>query len=179
MTRPDPAALNRMADAITFHPETAEARMYRDALGRFATGVTVVTVATPDRHEGMTANSFTSLSLEPPLVMWAPARSSARHALFSEAKFWSVHVLGAEQFDICQRFTRNGKGFLDLPHDLTPEGSPIIRGTAARFDCETWASHDGGDHTVMIGRVLRATTGGPADYPLVFADGKFGHFSPV
>lgn len=168
--------LDRLADAITFHPATAEGRLMRDALSRFATGVTVVTMKAPDRIEGITANSFTSVSLDPPLVLWCPAKSSARHDLFANAKFWSIHVLGAEQIDTCLRFTRNGGGFEGLEHSYTEEGIPIIPGTAARFDCELFAAHDAGDHTVMIGHVIRVNVGGPGDRPLIFAAGKFGEF---
>lgn len=180
MTRLPPVALDRLADAITFHPSTVEARMLRDALGRFATGVTVVTTMGADgKPEGLTANSFASVSLEPPLVMWCPARASRRHDLFTEAKAWAIHVLGAEQLEISQRFTRNGPGFEGLTLETTPEGIPVIPGMAARFDCEAYAAHDAGDHSVVIGRVVRVTIGGPGDFPLVFAGGKFGHFSPL
>lgn len=169
-------SLDRLADAITFLPATTEARVLRDALGRFATGVTIITLAGPNGPEGMTVNSFSSVSLEPPLVMWCPARSSARHGLFTGAKAWSVHVLGAEQLEISQRFTRGGAGFDGLRLETTPEGIPVIPGTAARFDCTTYACHEAGDHSVLIGQVTRVTTGGPDDHLLVFAAGKFGHF---
>ena len=101
MTRLPLGELDRIADAITFHPETAEARALRQALGRFATGVTVVTVAGPDGPTGMTVNSFTSVSLDPPLLLWCPARSSSRHDAFARAQAFAVHVLGAEQLDLC------------------------------------------------------------------------------
>lgn len=171
--------LDRLADAITFIPSTAEARLLRDALGRFATGVTVVTTAGPKGPEGLTVNSFSSVSLEPPLVMWCPARASVRYGLYTQAKAWSVHVLGAEQLDICLRFTRGGQAFEGLQTDITPEGIPVIPGTAARFDCTTFACHDAGDHAVMIGNVIRVTIGGPGDTPLVFAAGHFGGFQPA
>ena len=173
------SVLDRLADAITFHPASVEARLLRDTLRRFPTGVTVITTAGPSQPEGMTANSFSSVSLEPPLVMWWPARGSARHGIFTGARAWSVHILGAEQIEICQRFARNGAGFDGLPTELTPEGIPVIPGTAARFDCLTHACHEAGDHSIMLGRVVRVTTGGPDDHPLVFAAGKFGTFKPL
>ena len=174
---PPAAKLDRLADAITFLPATTEAKVLRDALGRFATGVTVITTAGPHGHQGMTVNSFASVSLEPPLVMWCPARASTRHGLFTGARHWSVHVLGVEQLEVSQRFTRGGGGFDGLRIELTPEGIPVLPGTSARFDCATYACHEAGDHSVMIGQVLRVTTGGPGDHPLVFAAGKFGSFS--
>ena len=99
MTRLPAESLDRIADAITFHPETAAARELRQALGRFATGVTVVTALGPSGPMGMTVNSFSSVSLDPPLVLWCPARASSRHAIFAAAPAWSVHVLGAEQLE--------------------------------------------------------------------------------
>ncbi|RDW13297.1 flavin reductase family protein [Paracoccus thiocyanatus] len=178
MSRLPPATRDRLADEITFHPATAEARLLREALGRFATGVTVVTTAGPQGPLGMTVNSFSSVSLEPPLVLWCPARASARHAAFAEAAAWSVHVLGAEQLETCLRFTRGGRQFEGLETALTEEGVPVIPGVAARFDCAAHAVHAAGDHSVLIGRVLRVTVAGPGDHPLVFAAGRFGQFEP-
>ncbi|WP_198026332.1 flavin reductase family protein, partial [Paracoccus sphaerophysae] len=111
MTRLPTETLDRLADAISFHPESEPGRLFREALGRFATGVTVVTTDGPEGPVGMTVNSFTSVSLDPPLVLWCPARASSRHAAFAGAQAWSVHVLGAEQLDVCLRFTRGGAGF--------------------------------------------------------------------
>lgn len=120
MSRLPPATRDRLADEITFHPANAEARLLREALGRFATGVTVVTTTGPEGPLGMTVNSFSSVSLEPPLVLWCPARASARHAAFAGAAAWSVHVLGAEQLETCLRFTRGGRQFEGLESVLTP-----------------------------------------------------------
>ncbi len=178
MRRIPPATRDRLADEITFHPANAEARLLREALGRFATGVTVVTTQGPQGPLGMTANSFSSVSLEPPLVLWCPARASARHDIFARARHWSVHVLGSEQLETCLRFTRGGAQFDGLDPVPSPEGVPIIAGVAARFDCEAHAAHEAGDHTLMVGRVLRVTVGGPGDHPLVFAAGRFGEFAP-
>lgn len=178
MSRIPPATRDRLADEIAFHPANAEARLLREALGRFATGVTVVTTQGSAGPVGMTVNSFTSVSLEPPLVMWCPARASIRHDIFVNAQHWSVHVLGSEQLETCLRFTRGGAQFQNLNHGLTPEGVPVIPGVAARFDCEAHATHEAGDHTMTVGRVLRVTVGGPGDHPLVFAAGRFGQFAP-
>lgn len=178
MSRIPPASQDRLADEITFHPANAEARLLREALGRFATGVTVVSTQGEQGPLGMTANSFASVSLEPPLVLWSPAKSSSRHAAFASAAHWAVHVLGSEQLETCLRFTRGGLQFDGLDHAPNPEGAPAIPGVAARFDCTTHAVHDAGDHTIMIGRVLRVTVAGPGDHPLVFAAGRFGQFFP-
>lgn len=177
MSRLPPATYDRIADEITFHPETVEARLLREALGRFATGVTVVTTQSAHGPLGMTANSFTSVSIAPPLVLWCPAKSSTRYAEFTGAAHWSVHVLGAEQLETCLRFTRGGQQFEGIEGITSPEGVPIIAGVAARFDCASHAVHDAGDHSVMIGRVLRVTVAGPGDHPLVFAAGQFGTYA--
>ena len=89
-----------------------------------------------------------------------------------------MHVLGAEQLDLCLRFTRGGEGFAGLEDIANAEGVPVIAGVAARFDCVRHAAHEGGDHTVVIGQVARVTVGGPDDHPLVFAAGRFGTFQP-
>lgn len=178
MRRIPPATRDRLADEITFEPATVEARLLREALGRFATGVTVVTTTGEAGPMGITVNSFTSVSLEPPLLLWCAAKASARHAGFVQATYWSVHVLGAEQLDTCLRFTRGGRQFEGLDHGTSEDGVPLIPGTAARFDCQRHAAHDAGDHTVMIGRVLQVTVAGPGDHPLVFAAGRFGQFDP-
>ena len=178
MTRLPPETLDRLADAISFHPEDEAGREFRRALGRYATGVTVVTTQGPQGPLGMTVNSFASVSLSPPLVLWCPARASSRHDLFAKAPAWSVHVLGAEHLEMSQRFTRGGAGFDGLAAETTALGTPLIPGVAARFDCLAEAVHQAGDHSVLIGRVAEVTVGGPEDQPLVFAAGRFGWFHP-
>lgn len=154
--------------------DISDAAAFRAALGRFATGITVITTATPDGPLGFTANSFASLSLDPPLVLWSPARASSRFAVFAAAQTYSIHVLAGDQLPLSRRFARGGEGFLGLPEDLTPEGSPILQGVLARFDCAQHATHDGGDHLIIVGRVLRFQTG--AGSPLIFSHGRYGGF---
>ena len=165
-----------MTPETTFTPDAQNARAFRDALGRFATGVTVVTIAGSDGPMGFTANSFAAVSLDPPLVLWSPARSSQRFPFYAEARHYSIHVLSEDQRDWMMRFVRGGAGFDGLPHDLNAEAVPVIPGALARFDCEHHASHDGGDHLIIVGRVLRAAFTDAA--PLVFAKGRYGSFTP-
>jgi flavin reductase (DIM6/NTAB) family NADH-FMN oxidoreductase RutF len=156
-----------------FPPET-DPRAFRNALGRFATGVCVITTATDGGPVGFTANSFAAVSLDPALVLWSPAKASSRHAVFSAAPFFAIHVLASDQTGLGARFVRGGAGFDGLPHDFAPEGIPTIPDTLARFDCALHAQYDGGDHTIILGRVLRATyTDGS---PLVFSQGDYGGF---
>ena len=160
---------------LGFAPET-DSRAFRTALGRFATGVTVITAAGPDGPVGFTANSFAALSLDPPLVLWSPAKSSSRFAIFANAPAFSIHVLGADQADIAARFIKGGAGFDGLDHDLTDQGVPVLTDVLARFDCRLHATHDGGDHLIVVGRVEQAMYREGA--PLVFSQGGYGGFVP-
>jgi flavin reductase (DIM6/NTAB) family NADH-FMN oxidoreductase RutF len=160
---------------MTFTPDAANARAFRDALGRFATGVCVITTEGPDGPMGFTANSFASLSLDPPLVLWSPAKSSSRFAVFAAARFYTIHVLAADQDGLSRRFVRGGPGFDGLARETSDEGIPVLPGTLARFDCEQHATHDGGDHLIVVGRVIRAHLG--MGEPLVFSAGRYGRFA--
>ncbi|MBP0482296.1 flavin reductase family protein [Sagittula salina] len=164
-----------MTEAHVFNPADADPRAFRDALGRFATGVCVVTCATPDGPLGITANSFASVSLDPPLVLWSPARRSYRYPHFRAAKRFAIHVMGHEQSAICQGFARDGAAFagLDLTHD--DHGTPLIEGCLSRFECTQEAAHEAGDHTILVGHVHRVTTRDGA--PLLFHAGFYGRLA--
>ena len=154
-------------------PHTA--RAFRDALGRFATGVTIVTTQGPEGPAGFTANSFASVSLDPPLVLWSSARASTRYPIFRDADHYAIHVLALTQYDLIARFGRQGAGFTGLDHATSPEGVPLLPGALARFECRRAAAHDGGDHLIIVGHVLRfALTEGA---PLVFSQGAYGGFA--
>lgn len=153
-------------------PDPAAQRRLRDALGRFATGVCVVTANGSDGQAmGMTINSFASVSLSPPLVLWSVANASARAPGFVAASDFALHVLAAGQQDLSARFSRGGAGFdgIAVRHGLS--GLPILPGCLALFECRTQARHPGGDHTILVGEVMRArhTTG----EPLVFFAGSY------
>ncbi|NEX46848.1 flavin reductase family protein [Rhodobacter sp. ETT8] len=163
-----------MMTDVQFTPE-GNPRAFRDALGRFATGVTLVTCATPGGPMGFLANSFAAVSLDPPLVLWSPAKSSSRFAHFAEARHYAIHVLEAAHADWLPRFARGGAGFDGLPHAVGAEGVPLIDSALARFDCVQHAAHDGGDHLIIVGRVLSAAYRDGA--PLVFSQGAYGRFS--
>ncbi|MCO6389612.1 flavin reductase [Aliihoeflea aestuarii] len=158
-----------------FVPEPANQRSLRTALGSFTTGVAVVTATTDDGPIGMTANSFASVSLDPPLVLWSPAKSSRRHTPFVTAQHYAIHVLGADQHDIGERFVYRASDFSGLDWFENDEGVPLIAGALARFECARWTVHDGGDHSIVIGRVLRAAH--REGEPLCFSRGSFGSFA--
>ena len=166
-----------MANGETFRPDTADPKAFRDALGRYATGVTVVTCNTADGPLGITANSFSSVSLDPPLVLWSPARASKRFDAFVAAQHFAIHILGAEQHHYCQTFATEGRNFSTLDWHQGAHDVPLIDTCLARFECDRHAVHDGGDHAIILGKVTSATVGEGA--PLVFARGSYGRFEEM
>ena len=146
-------------------------RELRDALGQYATGVTVVTTLTGDGPLGITANSFASVSLDPPLVLWAPARRSQRFPAFQKASHFAIHVLTEGQRWLADRFARTGGDFEGIDTVAGLGDSPLINGCAARLECAHAAQYEGGDHLIMVGEVLRLEQGGGA--PLVFHCGSY------
>lgn len=158
----------------TFAPDADTQTEFRNALGRFATGVTVVTCMTDTGPLGITANSFSSLSLDPPLVLWSPGKFSRRYGAFTEAQHYAIHVAGAEQLELCRGIAKD-QDFLRT-HDWTAneQGVPLLDGWLARFECDKVAQHDGGDHAIVVGRVTRVQTRPGA--PLVFYEGRYGSF---
>ena len=153
-------------------PNAENARLFRDALGRFATGVTEVTTMGPEGPVGFTANSFSSLSLDPALVLWSPAKASQRYPFFATARHYAIHVLGQDHADIPARFSKGGPGFAGLDWHLNAEAVPVLPGAIARFDCAQHATHDGGDHLIIVGQVLRLAL--EEGEPLVCATGRVG-----
>ncbi|MEM1351334.1 MAG: flavin reductase family protein [Pseudomonadota bacterium] len=157
-----------------FAPSNETSRPFRDALGRFASGVTVITTASEMGGIGMTANSFSSVSMEPPLVMWCPAKSSSRFPVYAQASRFSIHVLAAEQEHVARAFAASGAAFDTVEHRHTVDGVPVFDDCLARFDCATHALHDAGDHIIMLGRVLEARFRNGT--PLIFSQGAFRRF---
>ncbi|MDT0681934.1 flavin reductase family protein [Roseicyclus sp. F158] len=166
-----------MTDAAptAFEPDPSNLRSIRTALGHFGTGVTIVTCAAPDGPLAMTANSFASVSLEPPLVLWSPARKSARHDPFVEARHFAVHVLKDDQEDLARRAAASGRDFdgIELQHGAA--GTPLLPDCLARFECLHYAAHPAGDHTIVLGQIEKVTLG--TGTPLLFAQGAFGRFA--
>ena len=131
-------------------------RELRDAMGCFATGVTIVTTMTDRGPLGMTVSSFATVSLDPPLVLWSPARKSARFPAFEAASHFHVHVLSAGQRELAEIFAKSGiEAFDDLEYTLGIGETPLLEGCTARFECSHAAGHDGGDHLIVVGEVLR------------------------
>ena len=148
-------------------------REFRDALGAFATGVTVITTLDGEGGRvGITANSFNSVSLDPPMVLFSLARSARSLAAFSQAQYWAVHILGASQEALSNRFAKSGADkFAGIEPEAGIGGTPLLPGCAARMQCRTAFCYEGGDHLIFVGEVLALDRRETA--PLVFHAGKY------
>ena len=133
-----------------------DTRAFRRALGNFATGVTVVTAADASgRKVGVTANSFNSVSLDPPLILWSIDKRSTSHAVFEAATHFAVNVLAADQIDLSNNFARPREDrFAEIEYQTGAGGAPVLADCSARFECEKYQQVDGGDHWIMIGKVV-------------------------
>lgn len=162
-----------------FEPETDDPRHLREALGRFATGVTVVATRTAQgRREGLTCNSFSAVSLDPPLVLWSLRKAAPSYWNFERAGCFTVNVLAADQHHLSEHFSRARLDkFADIDFVEGYRGCPLIAGTLASFECETETIVGGGDHSIFIGRVVRAAYSGGE--PLIFSAGAYGTHSPL
>lgn len=128
---------------------------FRQLLGRFATGVTVVTALdTAKRPHGMTANSLSSISLHPPLILVAIEKVALLHPVITTAAHFVVNILAEQQEAVSRRFARKEDDRFDgIGYTLTAEGVPVLDGVLAHIECERHALHEAGDHTIVIGRV--------------------------
>lgn len=155
-------------------PRIVDPRMLRDVLGHFASGVTVVTADTADGPIGFTCQSFSSLSLDPPLVAFSPARTSRTWARLRDIGRFCVNVLAEGQDAVSQNFARSvADKFAGVPWRPSPHGSPVLDDVVAWIDGELWAEYDGGDHTIVVARVLDLGAD-PDRRPLLFHRGAYG-----
>jgi len=169
----EPGPVRTMDPAVA----AAEATCLRQALRRFATGVTIVTTRRGDGAPiGLTVNSFGSVSLDPPLVLWNLSRTSPNLEAFQNAEHFAINLLSHHQMELARRFALpHADRFASLPWQEGLGGAPVIDGSAAVFECSRFAEYPGGDHVIFLGRVDRLST---ADHtPLVFFDGGF-HAAP-
>lgn len=157
---------------------------FRRVLGNFATGVTVITAPATDEDgggpAGFACQSFSSLSLDPPLVSFMVARTSTTWPRIARAGVFCVNVLGADQGELCRGFAvSGGDKFAGVVHDAAPvSGSPRLAGAPAWIDCTVHAVHTGGDHLIVVGRVDALGTADGDTEPLLFHRGTFGRFTP-
>jgi 3-hydroxy-9,10-secoandrosta-1,3,5(10)-triene-9,17-dione monooxygenase reductase component len=166
-------------------PEAAaRARQFRDVLGLFCSGVTVVTSVSDGKPVGMTCQSFSSVSLEPPLVMFSPAKTSRAWPLMQRAGFFCVNILAADQADLSNAMaTKGDEKFTGVGWSAATTGAPVIEGVIGYIDCTVHQVIEAGDHYVVIGRVKELAfgdrqpgdgSGAPAQVdPLLFLSGKY------
>jgi flavin reductase (DIM6/NTAB) family NADH-FMN oxidoreductase RutF len=162
---------------ISFAPDDGAA--LRSAFGRFGTGVTVITTQTDEGPIGMTANSFSSVSLDPALVLWSAALRSKRHDAFANTAHFCIHVLAADQQDVAYHFASQGHDFSKFGWLEGPNGAPALNGVLAQFHCDTFAVHPAGDHSLIIGQVTHASERTGEGAGLMFDQGRFGTFTPI
>ena len=162
--------MNALDDTVAPEIEVLDPARLRRALGGFPTGVTVVTARLGGDLVAMTANSFASVSLDPPLVSWCVANGTPSHAVFAEADSYAVHLLGAEHQDVALRFAgKSADKFVGMVHRPGLTGAPILDGLAPVFECRVWARYPGGDHTILVGEVVRLVD--RVQDPLLFHSG--------
>ncbi len=147
---------------------------FRAALGMFATGVTIVTARGSDGAPvGLTANSFNSVSLEPPLVLWSLARNAGSMPAFESGSHYAINILAAEQHALAERFaSKSVDRFADLAFSEGAGGAPIIEGAVAVFECFNRSRYDEGDHVIFVGEVERCSSR-PGAQPLIFHGGRY------
>ncbi|GHT99224.1 flavin reductase [Betaproteobacteria bacterium] len=155
-----------------------EGREFRHALGRFATGIAVVTLKTAQGRIGLTINSFNSVSLNPPLVVWSLAKTSPSLAAFEASEYYAINILSADQEEISKRFaSKQVDRFAGLTVDEGLGGAPLLPGASARFQVRNTTRHDGGDHVVFIAGVEKFDYAPERD-PLLYFGGRYRRLAP-
>lgn len=155
-------------------------RELRNAFGCFATGITVITTTDGDgAHYGVTANSFTSVSLDPPLVLFCLDNKSMSFDAFRGGRHFVVNILGEEQQAVSGRFARSDADKWDgMTFDVWDTGCPVLPGCMATMECDTRAVHEGGDHIIVVGQVRRLVYDRDGTRPLIYYRGRYEAISP-
>ncbi|MPZ73120.1 MAG: flavin reductase [Nitriliruptorales bacterium] len=152
---------------------TFDTAAFRKVLGRFPTGVTIITAGTSEGPVGMAVNSFASVSLEPPLILFCAAHSSTTWPGIRDAGAFSVNILGRGDEALCRRFAgKDVDRFADVAHRHGATGAPVLDGVAAHLDCRIEALHEAGDHVIVVGRVESIAAEDDVE-PLVFHAGAY------
>ena len=153
-------------------------RDFRDALGSFVTGVCVIS-ANPEglKPFGMTVNSFASVSLDPPLILWSLQNDSDMFEAFEKTEKFGVNILRSDQEDLSNQYAKKGDHLLSAEHfELGATGVPVLPQTLVSFECELENRYPGGDHAILIGRVLEFTQRDNGE-PLLFCSGAYRHLA--
>ncbi len=151
----------------------------REALSSFATGVTIITASDQDGNPcGMTASSFNSVSMNPPLILWSIGKNALSAPVFTTTELFAVHILHKDQIETSNAFAKSGTDkFSNVDYVISDQGVPHLSGVLTRFDCKTWSISDGGDHWVIIGEVLNLEKS--KGEGLVFANGSYATANPI
>jgi 3-hydroxy-9,10-secoandrosta-1,3,5(10)-triene-9,17-dione monooxygenase reductase component len=153
-----------------------DAAALRTVLGHFATGVAIITAVDGDEPVGMACNSFTSVSLDPQLVLFCAAKSSSTWPRIQSAQKWAANILAEDGEEVCRLFAQKGADrFAHIPYTTGRTGAPVLDDAIAFVDCETVAEHDAGDHVIVVGRVLELGYAAEGR-PLLFYRGGYGRF---
>jgi flavin reductase (DIM6/NTAB) family NADH-FMN oxidoreductase RutF len=152
--------------------------LFRQVLGRFATGVTVITIHHDQVKHGMTANAFTSVSLNPPLILVSIDKRADMHRYIMEADAFCVNILSEHRRDWSDwwagKAPKDQDQFIDIPHSTKATGSPVLDDCLGYIDCKVWARYDGGDHTLVVGEVQEASINPDSNLkPLLFFSSKY------
>lgn len=152
---------------------------FRNVLGAFPTGVTVVTTRDDAGNlYGVTASSFNSVSLDPPLILWSIGKASSSYQAMINATYWNVHVLAEDQDLVSATFAKSSDDkFATVEYSEGLHGAPVIAGCAALLQCQIEHQYEGGDHVILVGRVLDFTDFGKQ--PLVFGRGRYARLAPL
>ncbi len=151
---------------------------FRKVLSQFCTGVVVATGCLDGEPAGFAAQSFSSLSLDPPLIMLSPAKSSTSWPKLRDSGSFCINILSSKQKSVCDNFAKSGiDKFSELNWRAGVTGSPIIEDVIAYIDCDLEIEHDAGDHTIAVGRVITLELSDPTSLPLLFFQGGYGEFS--
>lgn len=165
----------RVNDPRQVYPDPMEIdqKLFREALGQFATGITVITTLDQSNQPlGFTANSFNSVSLDPPLVLWSLAKTASTYHEFIGAEKFGIHILAEDQTDLSNRFASTADNrFQNLEYQLT-NGIPLLTGCLARFQCGLENIYEGGDHSIFVARVLELDMNSELD-ALVYHRGSY------
>jgi len=152
---------------------------FRAALGQFASGITIMSTLQDGVAHAMTANAFTSLSLDPPLVLVCVDKGVRMHAAVLDCGYWAVSVLASDQRPIADRFARSGRDLYTQFDGIGTAAGPktgclVIEGALSWLECRTWATYDGGDHTIVVGEVLSLGTRDASDpSALIYHSGHY------
>ena len=166
-------------NSMNIQPEIGfDSKAFRRALGNFATGVTIMTAQNAQGEKvGVTANSFNSVSLDPPLILWSIDKRSSSYAVFAEATHFAVNILSADQIDLSNKFARSKDDkYANVDFDLGAGNVPVLQECSAVFECERYDILEGGDHWIILGRVVNFQDNGRS--PLLYHQGAYSSVLP-